>query len=75
MGDDETAIFWLVWSPTGPTPPRCRHVSEDLARAEAKRLAIAHRGQRFYVLQASSFAEVEPVPVREIELDHLEIPF
>jgi hypothetical protein len=53
--------FWLVWSPTGTTPPKFRHESEKAATEEAERLAITHPGQLFVVL--------EPIAARRI--DHM----
>lgn len=49
---EPTKKFWLVWSPTGQTPPKKLHDTQDQARAEAQRLAIAKPGQEFYVLKA-----------------------
>ena len=43
--------FWLVWSPNGDRPPSVRHPSEDAALQEANRLADAHPGREFYVMQ------------------------
>ena len=43
--------FWLVYCPTGPTPPRFEHMSKAGASAEAKRLASVNRGHRFFVVE------------------------
>lgn len=79
MEDDDAKMFWLVWNPMGARPPVMRHCSRAAARDEARRLAASNRGQRFYVLRAETFVEVEPVPVREVELviecDDDESPF
>lgn len=50
FGDFEE--FWIVWSPTGCTPPSWRHESEDSARVEAGRLAKLRPRAEFYVLKA-----------------------
>lgn len=41
----------MVWRENGYSPNKV-HVSQELARGEAERLARAHRGERFYVLEA-----------------------
>lgn len=51
--------FWLVWSPTGARPPKHRHLSEQSAITEAERLARAHRGQLFVVLEATAARRVD----------------
>lgn len=53
--------FWLVWSPTGTRPPQQKHPSNESAIAEAKRLARAHRGQQFIVMEATDGFEVNDV--------------
>jgi hypothetical protein len=52
--------FWLVWNPQGQMP-RKRHDTEHSAHMEARRLATLHRGQVFYVLQATDALEVDAV--------------
>lgn len=49
--------FWIVWSPTGSSPPRCRHADEPSARAEATRLAKLNPGAEFFVLAAIGKAQ------------------
>lgn len=49
--DASKRAFWLVWNPDGG-PPTHRHDTEDSAEAEAERLARAHPGARFFVMQA-----------------------
>lgn len=46
--------FWLVWSPSGAMPPKFKHYNEDGATYEAARLARAHPGQTFVVLEAKT---------------------
>lgn len=47
--------FWLVWSPTGMSPPSHRHTSYESAKTEAQRLANTTRGE-FFVLEAVGVA-------------------
>ncbi len=48
---DQEADFWLVWSPTGKSPPTKRHYTQGSAEREAGRLAANNPGQQFYVLE------------------------
>lgn len=50
--------FWLVWNPDGG-PPTYRHDTQDGAIGEAERLARAHPGARFFVLQAIEMRAVD----------------
>jgi hypothetical protein len=52
--------FWLIWNPEGraPTVP---HRSISGARREAERLARAHRGQKFIVLESVEQCSVDDV--------------
>ena len=59
MPTQTESAFWLVWSPTGHKPPSFRHPSIQAATAEAERLATAHPGQLFVVL--------EPVAARRVD--------
>lgn len=43
--------FWIVWNPEGRNP-KVMHRFHDKAKAEAMRLAIAHPGERFFVMEA-----------------------
>jgi hypothetical protein len=74
MSDD----FWMVWNPQRQ-PPRYRHASHDLARAEAERLARLSPGEVFVVLQAKYALRVkrpDPPPVELVPLIAVdEIPF
>ncbi len=51
--------FWLVWCPTGPTPPTYRHETHLSASQEAERLSREHQGKEFYVLEAKAFTVYE----------------
>lgn len=65
--------FWMVWSPQG-SAPTVRHLNPDSALAEAKRLAMTHRGREFYVLHSVK-GYVMPAPgPEEIEITD-DIPF
>ncbi|ACC71084.1 hypothetical protein PPMP20_04330 [Paraburkholderia phymatum] len=51
--------FFLVWSPTGETPPSFKHQSRQSAVNEAERLARLHRGKKFYVLASTDSRMVD----------------
>ena len=51
QGLDQEVDFWLVWSPQGQHPPRYQHTSQANAEREAVRLAAAHPGKQFYVVE------------------------
>jgi hypothetical protein len=57
--------FWLVWNPDGSNPTY-RHESYAAAQAEAKRLALRHPGQEFYVLAADARVISETVKVEAL---------
>lgn len=50
--------FWIIWSPTGSTPPSYRHELYQSAVQEAERLARASRGDEFYVMRAETMRKV-----------------
>ena len=60
-GQDVTDTFYLVWSPTGATPPSYRHYSHTSAVKEAERLAFEHAGSQFVVLRATDVRLVDPM--------------
>lgn len=74
--------FFLVWC--APLPgasdwpsrsPTKQHVTREAAMDEAQRLARAHKGRRFYVVKAISFAR-SPLDVETVSLDEREeMPF
>lgn len=43
-------MFWIVWSPTGTSPPRFKHGTLDSARTESERLARAAPNAEFFVM-------------------------
>lgn len=46
--------FFLVFSPTGPTPPKYQHSTYQSAYMEARRMSCVHPGQEFYVMRAET---------------------
>lgn len=71
----KTGEFWMVWNPSGRAPA-VRHATEELAEAEAQRLARLCPGQVFIVLKAlygcrAAITPVDRVPLGEIDL----VPF
>lgn len=44
--------FWMVWSPSGLTPPRVRHSTRPEALRVADDMAKKHE-REFYVMQAT----------------------
>lgn len=70
------APFWLVWSPTGKTPPSRRHDLKEEATTEAERLARATPGAEFYVLEAHACCRKSDVQWTLAEgHDEQDIPF
>ncbi len=68
-----TSIFWLVWSPTGVSAPRVRHLSETEATNAAVDMANRYPSQEFFVLQAKSRSK--SIAVTTTKLTDMEIPF
>ena len=54
----DESVFWLVWNPQGRAP-MYRHITKHSATVEAERLARINHGQRFYVLQATDYRELD----------------
>lgn len=67
--------FYIVWNPRGTHPPRTRHPSKHLAQKEAERLALAHPGNNFFVMQSHVrvAATEKPLDIDYFDID--EIPF
>ena len=63
--------FYVVWNPSGGSPT-VKHQTKQSAIDEAVRLARAHRGQKFVVLEAVCARIVDDV--KSIDYDH-ELPF
>jgi len=57
--------FWMVLR-DGETYIKMRHTDRESARSEARRLAEANPGAKFFVLEALTF--VEKIEIREEEL-------
>lgn len=66
---DSQVPFYLVWSPTGSTPPRYCHGTQDAAEAEADRLARANPGKNFFVV-----APLYSVVAGAFETKHFTLP-
>ena len=66
--------FYIVWNPQGPHAPREKHPAASIAKGEAKRLALAHPGQTFFVMQATMSARTSE-PVEIVHFDTDSIPF
>lgn len=60
--DADASIFWMVWEPESGYTKK-RHPNFNAADAEAKRLARANRGKRYYVLRGVCYAEVNNLRV------------
>ena len=59
-----TTQCWFVWNPVGLNP-RFEHPSEESARTEARRLALANPGREFLVLKSVASFEHDSVRVSE----------
>lgn len=54
MGDVVKRSFFILWSPTGPTPPRRLHQTKHQAQQVAEKMAREHPGQEFFVMRTVS---------------------
>lgn len=63
VSNSNESQFWVVWCSSGNTP---KHGSRQAAQAEARRLAVAHPNDSFYVLKAVS--RVTVMHVSEVDL-------
>lgn len=68
-------VFWIVWSPSGKTPPRHRHYNRYSAVKEAERLARLHGGDEFFVLEAWGKCVKQDVVWTMSSQDDGDIPF
>lgn len=68
------AGFFLVWSPTGKTPPTFRWDTREQAMKEAERLAGEHAGHEFFVLAALTKSHAPTSSVRTERATN-DIPF
>lgn len=67
--------YWYVFDETGRGAPKRKHQSRESACSEAHRLALANKGGRFVVLQATDVYVIEGfVHVQLVQLGH-DIPF
>ena len=65
-----TKQFFVVCSPTLPTPPKYKHESYEGACAEAQRLARQYDGQEFFVMGSIvGFVARKPVETIEVAVD------
>lgn len=64
--------FWIVYSPTGSSPPRIRHTSREDALVAAESMARQHPNQEFFVMEAMTLSR--SVTVQTVKLE-TEIPF
>jgi hypothetical protein len=75
MNTQTESAFWLVWSPSGSTPPKHRHLTEQQAVHEAERLAKEHPGQLFVVVESIAARRVDNMVRTEYTGGSLTIPF
>lgn len=67
--------FWFVWNPDARAPRR-QHTSRAQAEQEAERLARAHPGERFVVLQSVCERRVESMQrIEHVAYTDDEVPF
>jgi hypothetical protein len=67
--------FWIVWSPTGLTPPRVQHANYDEAKSAAESMARQNPGHEFYALCAVSVSRKTDVTTLPIGYADDGIPF
>lgn len=66
--------LFIVWSPTGKTPPRYTFCNYDRAKIAAENMANQHPNQKFIVMRAMiSFMTKDPMIVERYAQD--DIPF
>jgi hypothetical protein len=73
--DARPKAFFLVWSPAGLRPPKYRHTTHGSALGEAHRLAAAHPGREFYVVETTDRVVLDSQAMGAAESDEDDIPF
>lgn len=68
----EPEKFWMVYSPTGTSPPRRKHGSLAEATRVAEEMAERHPTQEFYVMEAMRLSKRITVTTIDLKVD---IPF
>lgn len=63
-----TQKFWMVYG-EGQRAPAFRHLTKERARAEAKRLALAHPEIKFFVLAAVDCYRADAPEIRRMKID------
>ena len=66
--------FWMVYG-DGCRAPSHKHKTSDSACDEARRLAMQHRGTRFFVLEAKHGYVMPPDGPTRIDFDNDDMPF
>lgn len=67
--------FWVVWQPASGTPT-VKHLSKEIAMAEAQRLAIANPGKEFFVMEATDMCVKDSVQWVSLDEYHIAmVPF
>lgn len=67
--------FFIVWCPTGTSPPSHRHDTFEDAQREAERLAECAPRAEFFVLGALARSQKVTVRTEHLEGVEWEIPF
>lgn len=53
--------FFIIWNPSSSQPSTRQFTSSAQARVVAERMAKSNPGEKFYVLEASEYYEVQAV--------------
>ena len=72
---DTYRTFWLVWNEGGGAPKK--HTSLESAEQESERMALAHPGCVFHVLESVAACKKSDVQWKQADPDYLgdEVPF
>lgn len=54
--------FYILWNPSSKEPPQARYNTKEQAVAVARKMALQHAGEEFYVMEVYGVAYVEPQP-------------